>query len=194
MRTGLETDGQEKKSDGQEITISMETENFSTTFTYDNKGRLSTRTHPSGIVETSNYNSNGYLASISMDGSTVWTITGMNERQQITTTSYFTGALRSVFGYDDYGYPSGNTLRYINTPWIHHKYSFDPVTGNLNWRKDSLENLTESFTYDNLDRMETVTGPQNLTMDYAANGNILTKSDVDDLFGKKVPNNIEIRI
>ena len=151
---------------------------FSTTFDYDELGRLIERTHPSGIVETNNYNSNGYLASISMDGSTVWTITGMNERQQITATSYFTGALRSVFGYDDYGYPSGNTLMYINTPWIHHSYSFDPVTGNLNWRKDSLEDLTESFTYDNLDRLETVTGPQNLTMDYAANGNILTKSDV----------------
>lgn len=51
---------------------------FSTTFTYDSFGRLSTRTHPSAIVETMNYNSYGYMASISAGGSTRFTITGMN--------------------------------------------------------------------------------------------------------------------
>ena len=64
----------------------METENFSTTFTYDNKGRLSTRTHPSGVVETNNYE-NGYLASISAGGATRFTITTMNARQQITAAT-----------------------------------------------------------------------------------------------------------
>jgi len=59
-----------------------------------------------------------------------------------------------------------------------YRYSFDPVTSNLNSRQNFLKSKSESFTYDNLERLLTVTGPQNLTMTYNANGNITTKSDI----------------
>jgi hypothetical protein len=39
----------------QEIIEKVGGEVFPPTFTYDNKGRLGTRTHPSGITETNNY-------------------------------------------------------------------------------------------------------------------------------------------
>lgn len=53
------------------------------------------------------------------------------------------------------------------------------MTGNLNSRGDSLKSKSESFTYDTgLDRLLSVTGPQNLTMTYNTNGNISTKSDI----------------
>ncbi len=155
--------------------------NFSTTFTYDEKGRLKTRTHPSGITETNNYNSSGYLASISAGGSTRYTVIAMNVRQQITA-AYF-GVVTATYEYNQYGYPAATTYG----PVQNYRYSFNTVTGNLNWRKDSLRSLTENFTCDNLDRLKTVTGPQNLTMDYAANGNILTKSDVGNVFGYEHP-------
>ena len=38
--------------------------NFSTNFNFDSYGRVNTRTHPSGIVETWGYNGNGFLATI----------------------------------------------------------------------------------------------------------------------------------
>ncbi|HPT32326.1 MAG TPA: hypothetical protein PLW67_10820, partial [Prolixibacteraceae bacterium] len=60
-----------------------------------------------------------------------------------------------------------------------YRYSFDPVTGNLNSRKNYKRSLSESFLYDNLERLTTVTGPQNLAMTYSANGNIETKSDIN---------------
>jgi len=41
---------------------------------------LKTRTHPSGIVETDNYNGNGYLASVKAGNTTVWSVTGMNNK------------------------------------------------------------------------------------------------------------------
>ncbi|MFZ5431612.1 MAG: RHS repeat-associated core domain-containing protein [Bacteroidota bacterium] len=161
----------------QQITQTIASKNFSTNFTYDNLGRLSTRTHPSGIVETNNYNSNGYLASISAGGATRFTVTAMNERQQITAATYGTG-LTGDFGYNSYGYPTHAKAHVSGTYRQDYRYEFNTVTGNLNWRKNHLRNLTESFTYDDLDRLLTITGPQDLTLNYAANGNITVRSDL----------------
>jgi len=150
---------------------------FSTTFTYDDKGRLSTRTHPSGIVETNSYNSYGYLASVSAGGAVRYTVTAMNARQQITTATWGSNLL-GEFGYNSYGYLTHTKAKVGSTYRQDYRYSFDPVTGNLSSRQNYLRSKSESFTCDNLDRLLTVTGPANLTMDYAGNGNILTKSDL----------------
>lgn len=79
---------------------------FSSNFTYDSYGRLSTLTHPSGIVETMNYNGNGYLSSISAGGATRFTITGMNAREQLTGSTYGS-SLTATYGFDAYGYVNG---------------------------------------------------------------------------------------
>jgi len=52
---------------------------------------------------------------------------------------------------------------------------FNPNTGNLSSRSDVLRSLTESFTYDKLDRLEQsqVTGLTALEMDYENNGNLV---------------------
>ena len=60
---------------------------------------------------------------------------------------------------------------------------FNNATGNVTSRQDYLRSKSESFTYDTgLDRLLTVTGPQNLTMNYAANGNFSQKSDVGSVY------------
>lgn len=146
---------------------------FSTSFTYDTYGRLSTRTHPSGIVETLGYNSNGYMSTISAGGSTRYTITSQNAREQLTGATYGSNLI-ATYGFDTYGYPSSTATGSVQD----YRYSFDPVTGNLSSRQNFKRSLSESFGYDNLDRLTTVTGPQNLTMTYNANGNINTKSDI----------------
>lgn len=148
---------------------------FSTSFTYDTYGRLSTRTHPSGIVETLGYNSSGYMATISAGGSTRYTITSQNAREQLTGATYGS-SLTATYGFDNYGYPSSTATGSVQD----YRYSFDPVTGNLNSRQNFKLSLSESFSYDNIDRLTGVTGPQNLTMTYNANGNILTKSDISN--------------
>ena len=73
-----------------------------------------------------------------------------------------------------YGYPASTATGTVQD----YRYSFDPVTGNLNSRQNFKRSLSETFLYDNLDRLTTVTGPQNLSMTYNANGNITTKSDI----------------
>jgi len=148
--------------------------NFSTSFTYDSYGRLGTRTHPSGIIETMNYNSIGYLMSISADGLTRYTVTAMNAREQLTGSTYGS-SLTATYGFDAYGYPTSTSTSGVQD----YRYSMDPITGNTNSRQNYLRSKSESFTYDSThDRLLTVTGPQNLAITYNSNGNISTKSDV----------------
>ena len=60
-----------------------------------------------------------------------------------------------------------------------YNYSFNPLTGNLSWRKDNIENIQENFTYDNLNRLEKVAvGSQELQMRYDNSGNIHYKYDI----------------
>ena len=58
-------------------------------------------------------------------------------------------------------------------------YQWDPA-GNLLQRRDLSQNLTESFTYDALDRVtnSTLNDAANLSVSYDAAGNVLHKSDV----------------
>jgi RHS repeat-associated protein len=147
--------------------------NFSTTFTYDTYGRLSTRTHPSGITETMGYNNYGYLATISAGGSIRYTMNSMNARGQITGATYGSN-LTGTYGFDDYGYPTTAVTGSIQD----YLYSFNPYNGNLSMRRNMINGIMETFTYDNLDRLTEVNGPQNLTMTYSDNGNISTKSDI----------------
>lgn len=147
--------------------------NFSISLTYDSYGRLSTRTHPSGIIETLGYNSFGYLSTISAGGAARYTITSMNAREQLTSSTYGSN-LNATFGFDIYGYPSSTITGNVQD----YRYVFDAITGNLTSRQNYLRSKSESFTYDNLDRLLTASGPQNLTMTYNANGNLSTKSDI----------------
>ena len=173
------TDGYDSKGRINSILESIVGSYFSTTFTYDTKGRISTRTHPSGIVETNTYNANGYLSTITATGGpgANWMITNRNERQQITGAVYNNGLITS-FGYDSYGYPSSSSAQYSGTSKQDYRYVFTSSTGNLYSRQNYLKSKTETFAYDNLNRLTGVSGPENITMQYNANGNIQRKSDL----------------
>ncbi len=154
---------------------------LNTSFTYDGYGRLSTRTHPSGIVETLGY-ACGYLSSVSAGGSSIWSVTSVNAFMQTTEADY--GAyLKGEFGFDSYGLPSAIKAKVGSIYKQDFRYSMNASTGNLTSRQDYLRSKTESFTYDTgLDRLLTVSGPQNLTMEYADNGNITKKTDLGSVF------------
>ena len=156
---------------------------FVSSFTYDDKGRLSTITHPSGIVETQNYNSSGYLSSISAGGSTRWTISAVNARQQITSGQY--GSLSATFGFDNYGYPTSTVVGTKQD----FSYNFHTTTGNLTWRQNNKgTGLKETFYYDNIERLDSVykgtSAPvRTLKMTYDSyKAGITSKSDVGNLF------------
>ena len=81
-----------------------------------------------------------------------------------------------------WGYDGNNMLSQINASGVQrYDYTFNVNTGNLSSRTNYLQSKTESFGYDgdNLDRLASVTGPQNLSVNYTGdkNGNISYKSD-----------------
>jgi RHS repeat-associated protein len=59
-------------------------------------------------------------------------------------------------------------------------YAWDIATGNMAGRTDHLHNLTELFTYDNSWRLTGISGPEAMEMEYAHNGNILSKTGVGE--------------
>jgi RHS repeat-associated protein len=148
---------------------------------YDANGRLSQVTYPSGFVASYGYNSLGYANQLS-DGSaqTFWTANGIDAEQHLTqqtsgngivttrTFSATTGRLQSIAA------GAGNSVQSS-------AYTYD-LLGNPLSRTDDTQNLSESFTYDPLNRLLTATVSGNVApaKAYAYNsiGNMMSKSDV----------------
>ncbi len=148
---------------------------YPTDYSYDNKGRVSTITHSTDIVETNNYNNYGYLASISADGVTQWTTLAVNSRGQVTSGRY--GAtLNASYTYNNYGFP----VSIITGSLQNSQYQFNPVNGNLNLRSNGLiPGLQENFEYDALDRLDRIFKGSDTLLDMTYSGSNMTeKSDL----------------
>ena len=81
-------------------------------------------------------------------------------------------AERQVVGIQTYGALASDTIQDL-------AYSYDSV-GNLESRSDNIQGLYESFGYDDLNRLTSVSGPESKTYAYDSIGNITFKSDVGD--------------
>jgi RHS repeat-associated protein len=90
----------------------------------------------------------------------------------LTTTKHYTpeGLWTNVKTYNK---TDNNTIRQ------NMDFDFNHITGVLNSRSDVVHGLSEGFGYDNMYRLKTFGSG---TMDYAANGNISTKSDAGELY------------
>jgi RHS repeat-associated protein len=148
---------------------------------YDGNGRLSQVTYPSGFSASYGYNALGYANQLS-DGSaqTFWTANAIDAEQHLTqqthgngivttrTFSATTGRLSSIAA------GAGNSVQNLS-------YTYD-LLGNPLSRADGTQGMSESFTYDPLNRLltATVSGSTSLSKTYAYNsiGNMLSKSDV----------------
>ena len=151
-------------------------QNLSTRSTFDSVGRQS------NMYQSFPYRGNFADRTVTVPRhpsewrTTRYPITSMNACEQLTGATHGSN-LAASFGVSSYGYPNANFAGTIQD----YRYAFNPVTGNPDSRQNFIRSLSESFSYtdnlDNLDRL-TVSGPRNLAMTYAANGNILTKSDI----------------
>jgi RHS repeat-associated protein len=145
-------------------------QSYAESIQYDSYGRLSQLTYPSNFAVTYNYNTNCYLSEIKRaDNSTsVWKAESMNARRQIMQTRSGNN-LVTTYSYNQ-GFVTG-----IQTGTVQNlQYGWNTASGNLSWRKDAKRNLTENFTYDNLNRLTQVaiSGGATNTYSYSANGNI----------------------
>jgi RHS repeat-associated protein len=178
----------------KELTVTNGTSNYSTTTTYNTStGRITTVRDFSGFKTTNLYTNLGYLSEIT-DTSTAFVYWQANARdaelhliQQTMGTAIFesqgydpnSGRVLAICATTDSGSCDGNTANY--------SYSWD-IYANLVQRADTLDNVTENFCYDALNRLTNygingtscTTGNTNSvkTVSYDSLGDILTKSDV----------------
>jgi RHS repeat-associated protein len=169
----------------QNVSTNVAGTTYSVTYGYDTLGRMNQIIYPACTDLTVNYDytTNGYLQSLSGLNSNspppivFWTANTRNALGQVTQETLYQGFYGTTTNrtFD----PTTGRLTAINTgSGIQSlSYTYDTI-GNLLSRNDSLKNLTENFSYDNLNRLTGVTGPQNKTYSYNEIGNILTKSDV----------------
>jgi RHS repeat-associated protein len=146
---------------------------FSHGYTYDNIGNLLQEVFPSGYAIDRTYNTDSYLETVK-DANTGTVIFKTNEVDlHGNYSNYLLGnGLKANTSYDMYGYPqsfkAGNFSEY---------YEFDIIKGNLD-NRTNMQGITETFDYDNMDRLETFAiGGIKTSMSYANNGNMMSKSD-----------------
>src|SRR5688572_23261538 len=111
-------------------------------------------------------------------GTTFWEAVSTNARGQIIDER-FGANLQSVSDYDFIaGWLRTRQTDVGGSPTVQNlQYAWNKV-GNLTSRQDLNQSLTESFGYDDLHRLTTVTGPVNLTIAYNAIGNIESRTDI----------------
>ena len=149
---------------------------LTTDYTYNSDGKPSSVQYTSsrsGLIATEQYTyANGWNTKIALsDGTTIWQLTGENALGQVTGCT--TGGITRSYGYDQYGLP---TYRQMDGGLLQDDtYMFSAATGNLAMRYDGINETTESFGYDNLNRLTSVGNNHNT---YQNNGNIATKIGV----------------
>ena len=152
---------------------------MTTTYKYeDNTSRLFETTYPTGYKLRKIYGPEGHLKELADgSGNMLWLTRQANANGQIT--QYMTGNfVGSTLSYED----DTHRLEHIQTQWLAKNilqdlwYEYDDFA-NLAARKDNIRNLEERFTYDNLNRLETIAlnGGTPDRIEYDAFGRILSK-------------------
>lgn len=145
------------------VTNTIGNDGYTTTYTYDDFSRLSTETYPSGVSVRYGYGSNGCLREIT-DSRThegLWKLNNANAKGQPTET-FQSNAIVTGYAYDDLtGRLTGiqSTRPNGNATLQHLTYDYDEF-GNLLSRTDHRLNngngITETFSYDRLDRLDSI--------------------------------------
>lgn len=160
---------------------------YQVNYTYNNIGALDVVTYPTStsgyrLALKHNY-SYGFLQQVKDNASsaTYWTLNSANDYSS-PVTELLGNAVTTTSGYE----PLTNELtsRKVGSGGLTNNlqdltYRWDD-NGNLDQRQDLAQSLTETLTYDALNRLKTatVTGGTPLNIDYDAAGNIKNKSDV----------------
>ncbi len=136
-----------------------------------------TYTSQSGELAIENYYySNGHLSEVRLNGTTP--IFKLNKENALgLPTEVATGKIKRKYDYTPYGMQSGQSAMdtVSLTGYQNISYNYDVQTSNLLSRTDSLRNFTESFGYDNMNRLISY-GDETAT--YDIKGNITEKSDI----------------
>jgi len=173
-----------------EVEVSIDGHAYLTSRRYDALGRLSRVTYPASAWGMRSefiyaYADSGHLRLISQAYPGGWQF----PTYEVRGRDALGRAVHAVYGGEavdsrrdfDRAHLRPVTIRSTGPgagPLQDYRYTWD-AAGNLESRRDVLQDLTEGFTHDALDRLIAVTrnGQPTLALDYAPNGNLLSKSD-----------------
>ncbi len=161
-------------------------DNIANTFsyTYDIYNHILTKTFPSGFKLVNTYNTDGYLTHIKDESNTQTIFENLNVSPMDLPLSY-----KSIINGDTrttgitYAVDHVIPTSIISGDELVHNYTWDLASGNLDNRTQTYIGIgadTETFTYDNLNRLQSqsVNGINIGTTNYQHNGNIQDKSQV----------------
>ncbi|WP_460220181.1 RHS repeat-associated core domain-containing protein [Psychroserpens sp. MEBiC05023] len=167
---------------------------FEKDYTYDNFGRIETEEYKATLLSNSktsnkkikNIYQNGGVKAIQdfTSNAVLWELTGVNARGQMTSASMGNNMLENKT-YDNYGYLTNNTV-FKNTGQqsvvlMQLANDFDVQRGILNSRTSSLFSWSETFGYDNLDRLITFNDNDgNNSLSYDTFGRITSDNTIGD--------------
>jgi RHS repeat-associated protein len=168
---GYDTKGRKKI-----VTEQIKGRTYTTQYAYDDYNNLVSMEYPSGLSISRHYNTEGYLLDVTDDA----TSKKLYESSKMDALGHFTdyklgNDVTSKKDYNIYGYPTRFKATGAHGPVQNLGFDFDLTNGNLRSRSDDIKGKSESFTYDNLERLENAGG---MAMTYSPNGNIETKTDL----------------
>ena len=138
-----------------EVTETRPDSTYITSYEYNNNGQISSKTYPSGYKVYYTYFSNGTNRNIKdIRGNILWQTDDINPNGQLVEATTGNGAVITNT-YNPLTHLLSNSVTSNNIQ--NFAYTFDGF-GNLTSRTDSIGTIkTESFTYDNLDRLTGIT-------------------------------------
>jgi RHS repeat-associated protein len=163
-----------------QVAITIDSTTYTFAATYDANSRLSTVDYPSGFSLNYNYTNLGYTQQLANGSTVYWTANARDAEMHLIEQTAGNGVVTGK-SFDPQTGRLTATIAGSNNAVASFGYTYDAL-GNLLSRFDSNESLTETLTYDNLNRLTSATVSQNVapvkTFTYDPVGNLLTKSDV----------------
>jgi RHS repeat-associated protein len=157
--------------------ITIAGESYLLTTGYDLLGRPDLLTYPTGFGVRTLYNAQGYPQVLrrTSDNHLLWQAGSTNARGQLEQLTFGNG-LVATRNFD----PETGRVERIRAGGVQDlAFTYDAL-GNLQTRRDEIRGLSETFSYDMLNRLTNsqVAGQAAMTISYDALGNITAKSDV----------------
>lgn len=152
--------------------------NFDTA--YDVYGRVSKITYPTGFAVIHIYNAYGYLAEVrnSANNALLWKANAKDAQGRVLNETLGNG-LNTVRSYTaTTGRIATIAVGPNSTATIQNQTFYFDSLGNLTYRYDPIQGQSETFVYDNLNRLTTATSASGtVSLTYDAIGNITSKND-----------------
>lgn len=155
---------------------SFDGKSFISKYEYDELSRLIKKTSPNNFSTINEY-ANGDLIKIKngLTNSTIWQLDELDNSGSVR--KYTLGnSIQTVKNYDNFGFATGSQSGIVQNQI----YNYNVFNGNLNFVTDNVTGNTESYGYDNLDRLETITNSfygGSIGITYDGTGNITSKYD-----------------